>query len=247
MSFEFESALSSYDKTSISVREKNLTSEVMGKMDFGGTLYYLWTGSDPSSGETRLMNAMLSTLMVHGTTPSAVAARMTLLTEPDAVQAAISSGVLGVGSRFIGTMKECSEELLAVVAEPDQSVAIESIVDEYRSDGKNFPGIGHRHHDPIDPRAVRLLELAEEEGVSGEHVEILREIQSSFEERIGQELPINATGAIAAISADMGLSPTAARGLAVISRSAGVIGELIEEEENPMAPGVLRSVRSRDE
>ncbi|WP_254838515.1 citryl-CoA lyase [Natronomonas marina] len=247
MGNRFETALSSHDERSISVREKDLSTEVMGEMEFTAALYYLWTGDVPTAGERRLLDAVLSSLMVHGTTPSAIASRLTAMSEPDAVQAAIASGILGVGSQFIGTMKNCSEELQAVVKAEDGDAAITELVAEYQRDGTPFPGIGHPHLEPVDPRAERLFELADTEGVAGDHVDAVRDVREAFENATGEALPINATGAIAAVTSDLGMSPTAARGLAVISRATGVTGEVLEEQENPMAVDIWQYVDGNTE
>lgn len=242
MSREFETRLSDHDEESIAYREKDLATEVMGELTFTETLYYMWAGEEPTPAERRVLDAMASCLMVHGVTPSSIVSRLTLLTEPDAVQAAVASAVCGVGSRFIGTMKECAEDLEDLAAADDTEAAVAALVDRYAAGDDRFPGIGHPELDPVDPRARRLFELAEEGGVAGEHVDLLRDVRAAFEAETGADLPVNATGAIAAVTLDLGLPPTAARGFAVVSRATGVVAELLEEEENPMAVDVWQTV-----
>jgi citrate synthase len=129
---------------------------------------------------------------------------------------------------------------------PEQfSEPLRPFVADSLADGASFPGIGHPHLDPVDPRAERLFEIAEGEDIAGEHTETLRAVQTAFETETGASLPINVTGAIAALSADLGLSSTAARGLAVISRAIGVTGEVLEELENPMGPDIWTAVDER--
>lgn len=238
----YESALSTHDESSITVRERRLSTEVMGEMAFPAALYYLWTGEEPTDGERRLVDAVLTSLMVHGKTPSAIASRMTILSEPSAVQAAIASGILGVGSQFIGTMQDCSADLHELAGAGDPDAAVDALVADYLDRGEPFAGIGHPHLEPVDPRAERLFAIAEEEGIAGEHVRLLRQVRDGFEAETGRDLPINVTGAIAAVTADLGLSPMAARALAVISRAAGVTGEILEEQERPIAGDVWQFV-----
>ena len=241
-----ESELSTYDATSVTVRGQDLASDVMGELDFGGTVLLLLTGEVPDDGERRLANAMLDSLMVHGMTAHAVAARMTYRSSPS-LQGAVASGLLGVGSNFVGSMKECAEVLQAVEDAADADAAAAEAVDTYREAGDPFPGIGHRFHDPVDPRAQRLLDLADEEGLSGPHVEHLRTIRADFEARLDLSLPVNVTGAIAAVSSDMGLPPTAARGFAVISRAGGLVAEVVEEERNPVSGEIVEAVEANYE
>lgn len=230
-----ETELSTYDEESITIRGLDLSAEIMGELDFGGTMLLLVTGERPSEGERRLANAMLTSLMVHGTTPHAVAARMTYLSEPTSIQGAVASGLLGVGSQFVGAMEECADVLREIDRAGDPDEAVADAVSVYRDRGDPFPGIGHPFHEPVDPRSQRLFDLAEEEGIAGDHVEYLRAIRDEFEVATGTRLVINATGAIAAVAADMGLSPKAARGIAVVSRAAGLVAEIVEEEESPIA------------
>ncbi len=241
MSLEFETHLSAHDAESVSFREKDLVTDVMGELTFSETLYYMWSGEEPTADERRLLDAMVSCLMVHGVTPSTIVSRLTLLTEPDAVQTAVASAVNGVGSQFIGTMKECAEELEAVAA-ADTDDAVDALVDRYAAADDRFPGIGHPDFDPIDPRAERLFDLADDADVTGEHVAVLRSVQTAFEAEAGVDLPINATGAIAAITLDMGLPPTAARGFAIVSRATGVVAELLEEQQQPMATDIWQAI-----
>lgn len=237
---EFTTELSTYDTTSITVRDRDLADEIMGELTFGGSVYLLWTGEEPTDGQARLVDAMLSSLMVHGRTPHALAARLTYLSEPESLQGAVASGLLGVGSQFVGSMQEAAAVLQELADEPDseREAAVEAVVAEYRERGDPFPGIGHPFHEPVDPRAERLFAVAEQEGVAGVHIDRLREVQAGFEAATGLDLPVNITGAIAAVASDMGLSPEAARGLAVVSRAAGLVAAVIEEQSRPVAMDV---------
>ncbi len=241
-----ESELSTWDASTVTVRGQDLAHDVMGELDFGGTVLLLMTGEVPSEGERRLANAMLDSLMVHGMTAHAVAARLTYRSDPS-LQGAVASGLLGVGSNFVGSMKECAEVLQAVEAAENADGAAIEAVDTYREAGDPFPGIGHRFHDPVDPRAQRLLELADEEGLAGPHGEHLRTIQADFEERLDLALPVNITGAIAAVSSDLGLPPSAARGFAVISRAGGLVAEILEEARNPVSGDIVAAVEEKYE
>lgn len=242
MTDRFRTALSTHDDSSITVRGRTLSSELMGELDFGAAVYLLLTGDEPTPGEGRVINAILTSLMVHGTTPHAIATRLTYMSEPASIQGAVASGLLGVGSQFVGAMEGCARHLQAVVESEDRDGAVSDLVTAYRDRGDPFPGIGHPHFDPVDPRAERLFELAGDAGLDDDHVTALRALQHRFETETGLALPINATGAIAAVASDMGLAPEAARGLAVISRAAGLVAEAVEEQDAPIARNVWQFV-----
>ncbi|MFC5973539.1 citryl-CoA lyase [Halomarina salina] len=241
----YETRLSTHDEESVTVRGKDLTTEIMGEMDFGSAFVHLLSGETPTVAERRLINAMLSSLMVHGTTPHAIATRLTLLSEPSSTQGAVASGLLGVGSRFAGAMEQCATDLQAVAAADDREAATAELVAAYRESEKRFSGIGHPEFDPVDPRAQRLFDLADDADVTGDHVAILRDLQGAFEDEAGRDLPINVTGAIGALASDLGLAPEAARGFAIVSRAAGLVAEVIEERESPVGMDVWQTVDER--
>lgn len=245
MTNSFRSQLSDHDHESVTVRGRTLSTEIMGEMDFGSAMYLLLTGEEATEDEGHLINAMLSSLMVHGMTPHAIATRMTLLSEPNATQGAIASGLLGVGSRFAGAMEQSARDLQAVARADDPDRAARDLVSDYRERGEPFSGIGHPHFDPVDPRAQRLFALSEAADVRGIHTDLLHDVQGYFEDETGLDLPINVTGAIAATSSDMGLPPEAARGFAIVSRAAGLLAEVIEERESPMAMDIWQLVDER--
>jgi citrate synthase len=243
----FTSDLTHHDEDSISLRGHDLTAEVMGELDFGSSIYLLITGEMPSESHARMTNAILPALMDHGMTSQAIATRMTLLAAPESTQGAVASGLLGAGSRFLGAMEACASDLQAVVDEAGQYRDADDVVRQYQERGDNFPGIGHPIHTSGDPRADRLFELAAEEGVAGEHVEALHAIRDGFTASIGRELPINVTGAIAAVTADMGLSPRVAKGFALISRTPGLVAHVTEEQDDPIAHDMWQLIEEHTE
>ena len=87
----------------ITVRGHDLPSELLGKLNLGDMAYLEVMGRVPNEHESVVFNSLLVTLVEHGMTPSAIAARLTLLGSPDAIQAAVAAGILGVGSVFVGT------------------------------------------------------------------------------------------------------------------------------------------------
>ncbi len=232
---ERTTAICTSDEESITVRGKDL-NELIGNLDFGEFFYFHLTGEIPSDSESRLFNAILVTVVEHGITPSVIAARLTYDSAPDAIQGAVSSGLLGAGGTFLGSMEDAAQMLedgvdVATAEDvPLQDVAAD-IIDEY----DRLPGYGHPLHDPVDPRTQRLLEVVEEEDMATEYVELLGAIETEAQDAYDANMMINATGAIGATVMELGLQPRIARGLALVSRSAGLVGHIDEEIRNPIA------------
>src|SRR5437879_11638700 len=89
-------AWSSADR--IVVRGMDLPGEILGKLNLGDMAFLELTGRTPEPRESKLFNAMVVTLVEHGLTPSALAARLTYLGAPEAMQAAVAAGLCGLGS-----------------------------------------------------------------------------------------------------------------------------------------------------
>src|SRR5689334_16241225 len=147
----------------ITVRGHDLVSELMGVRTFTETFWMLLMGKLPTPQQTRLVDAVLLALMEHGLTPQAIAARMIARCEPEATQAAIAAGLLGIGSRFGGAMSATAALLTEIVAAADQRVAARDIIGRFRKSRRSLPGFGHPQHRPDDPRSSRLFQIAREE------------------------------------------------------------------------------------
>jgi citrate synthase len=97
-----------------------------------------------------------------------------------------------------------------------------------------MPGFGHHLHKPVDPRAYKLLELARAEpDLAGRHVRALGMLSRAVDEVAGRPITINATGAVAALLGEIGVPTSVMRGFAVISRAAGLVAHIVEEQQSP--------------
>jgi citrate synthase len=237
--------IASNDLHNIWIRGQNLTVDVLGQRTFTEVVFLLVAKRFPEPNELRMADALLVSLMEHGLTPSAMVARVTYTTAPESLQGAVAAGLLGAGGLVLGSMEECGEILTRVAEESHAgrtvAEAIAGIVEEYRAERRHIPGVGHAIHTEGDPRAARLFELAEEYGFAGQHVEAVKKLAEQASR--GRYLPANVTGAVAAILLELGIPWRLHRGFALISRSAGLVGHIGEELEQPITPairGVLR-------
>ena len=232
----------------ITVRGCDLTTEIMGHLSLGDMAFLELTGRRPTSPESKLFNAMCVALVEHGMTPSALAARMTIAGAPEAMQAAVAAGLCGLGSVFVGSMEHVAVLLEQALPygrdnkDADLDRLAQEIVDGHRVEKKILPGIGHPIHKPVDPRAVRLFEIAKETGFHGRYVDLMQRIQQVAEEKAGRSLPMNATGAIGALSCELGFPPRIVRGFGVLARAIGLVGHILEEWERPMAIEIWQRV-----
>ena len=103
-----------------------------------------------------------------------------------------------------------------------------------RESGAKVPGFGHPVHRPVDPRAERILELADERGVGGEHVQLARLLRDAVAAEWGKPLPMNVSLPIAAVMLDLGYSVSTVKAVPILARTAGLLAHLAEEQENPL-------------
>ena len=214
----------------IVVRGKDLPGEILGHLNFGDMAYLELTGRVPNPKQSKLFNAMVVTLVEHGVTPSALAARLTYLGAPEAMQAAVAAGLCGLGSVFVGSTEGCARLLFEAFSSgtPDPKKII--------AENKRIPGLGHPLHKPVDPRTVRLFEIARETGFYGKYCKLMEEIAKL------KNLTLNATGAIGALACELGLDWRAVRGVGVMARAVGLVGHILEEARQPMAEQVWLQV-----
>lgn len=222
---------------SITVRGHDLAGEILGHMDLADFSFLQLTGRRATPEQARVYNAVLITLVEHGLTPSAIAARMTYAGAPESLQAAVAAGLCGLGAVFVGTTEGSARMLTEALAdgETDLDAAATAIVAGFRERKQLVPGLGHPFHKPIDPRTPRLFEIADENGLSGRHVDLMQRVGAEATRVSGRELPVNATGAIGALTCELGLPWRMVRGLGVMARAIGLVGHILEECEQPLA------------
>lgn len=222
----------------IEVQGYDLCQDLLGHVNLGDMAFLELMGRLPDNRESVVFNGILVTLVEHGLTPMAIASRLTHMGAPESLQGAVAAGLLGLGSRFAGTAEGAARLLsssLATNPEKDIDSLAEEIVQQARKDRQHLPGLGHNLHKPVDPRAERLFEIAEEQGFSSRPVALIRALSSVASRVYGRELPVNATGAMGALCCEMGLDWRLARGIAVMGRAVGLVGHLAEEMRAPIA------------
>ena len=233
------SAICTSDADSITVRGRDLTEDLIGKIDFSSYFWLLVTGREPDENQSFFLNAVLVALAEHGMVPSVAAARMTLAAAPEAVQGAVAAGILGCGTVALGSAEIAGRFYAECVADqrasgdPVDEVAVRNIA-RWRQHTKAVPGFGHWQHTQGDPRALKLLDLADHRGASGDHVAMMRAIQAALPTTIGRDLPVNVNGPIPAIMLDLGWPLEALKGIGLLCRTGSLIGHLTEEQERPI-------------
>lgn len=232
------SAISASDESTILVRGRNLTEELIGKIGFTEHFWLLLSGTLPTAAQRRILDATLVAIAEHGLVPSVQASRMTLAAAPEALQGAVAAGILGCGSVVLGSSEAAGQFFAAIAARtasgsPSKEAA-ESVILEYRAAKRSIPGYGHPLHKGFDPRARRLFAVAAEVGSAGIHIDIARRVESLLPDLIGKPLALNVSGAIPAVLLDAGYPLGALKGVPILARTASLIAHLLEEQLRPI-------------
>jgi citrate synthase len=222
----------------VEVRGRDLAGDLMGRLGFTEYFHLLLTGEEPTEDQRFFLDLLLVAIAEHGMMPTNVAARMTLAADPGSLQGAVAAGILGCGPVLLGTSEPCArllaqaQERVAAGEEPG-AVALD-LTRAIRASGARAPGFGHPVHRPLDPRAERILELADARGVSGPHVLLARRFREAVAETWERPLTMNVSMPIAAVMLDVGFPPGAVKAVPLLARTASLLAHLVEEQERPI-------------
>jgi citrate synthase len=237
----FRTGIGTSDADSITLMGRDLASDLMGSVTLTELTFLMVQGRMPSPEETRLFDAVLVSLADHGLTPTVLAARLTYTGAPESIQGAVAAGLLGAGSVFLGVVEDTARFLDEIGDD------VEAGVTAALAAGRRIPGLGHPVHKVQDPRTPRIYAIAEETGQLGPHLRRLRKLAEAHAKQTGRELPINGAGVAGAALADLGFPAALLRGMALLARTAGLVGHLGEEMERPIGPSLYREIDERAE
>jgi citrate synthase len=246
----FRTGIGASDAEHILLLGHDLAGELLGRITFGELAYWLITKRRPTAAQRAMFEAVLVALADHGFTPTAIAARVTLLSAPESVQGALAAGLLGGGSRFLGVTEDSAVYLDGVIgslaALPRDDAGWDAVATEALSAtkeaGRLVPGLGHPVHKRGDPRTPVLFALAREHECFGPHLELFAAIGRTHPAVLGKTLPLNGAGVCGAVLADVDVPLSVVRGVALLARCAGLLGHLAEEAADPIANDIYMSV-----
>lgn len=227
-------SISTADAESVTVRGQDLVDDLMGRVGFTEYFFLLVTGRRPSDDQRFFLDLLLVAIAEHGLVPTNQVARMTYAADPDFLQGAVAAGLLGCGKVILGTTETAGRWLTETRARLETGNAIDVVIAEARDQGRRLPGFGHPLHRPVDPRAQRILALAEERGVAGPHVRLARAAEDAVARLWPKPLPMNVSLAIPAVLLDLDFPPAVLKGIPILARTASLLAHLGEEAETPI-------------
>jgi citrate synthase len=243
----WSTSVSDVEAADVHIRGYGL-GELIGRLSFSAAAFLSIRGRLPSPGQARMMDAILCSVLDYGLKkPGTVAARFCVSANPSMV-AGLATAVLSVGEytlapddagRFIAESFAAASR----ASTPDEAAAAAEI-DRLRAAGRRVPGFGHPNFRFTDPRAQKLKQIAQAEGVWGPLCDWYEALHHAFTTKAGKpEIVINEVGMMAAILAQMGFTPQEMTGIALLSSMPGVIAHLSEEMQGKVR---IRTVADDD-
>jgi citrate synthase len=232
----------------VEVRGRDLTGDLMGRLSFTEYFHLLLTGHEPTEDQRFFLDLLLVAIAEHGMMPTNVTARMTLAADPGSLHGAVAAGILGCGPVILGTAESCARLLEEAQEQVASGAAPEAVAADsaraLRASGDRVPGFGHPVHRPLDPRAERILELADARGVGGPHVLLARHLRDGVAEAWGKPLTMNVSMPIAAVMLDLGFPSATVKAVPILARTASLLAHLAEEQQRPL--GFLMAGRAEE-
>jgi len=223
--------------------------ELMGRLTFCEAVYLLLRGELPTPAIGKLFGAALVSSIDHGVTPPSTLAARNVATSGVPLRDSVAAGILAFGTYHGGDIENCMGCLQEGLAIHRSGASYEDtarqLLEKWKGHGPNPPGFGHRLH-TRDPRAGRLMQLAHELELDGEHCRLLRVVErviNAMPGRAQHPLPLNIDGAIAAVCCDLGFDPDIGNGLFIIARVPGLLAHAVEERARHQA---LRRIDPKD-
>ena len=228
-------SISTADANSVTVRGRDLTSDLMGSVNFTEYFFLLTTGKTPTDDQRFFLDLLLVSIAEHGLVPTNQVARMTYAADPDFLQGAVAAGLLGCGKVILGTTEIAGAFLTDARERMErENLTATDIVIRARDAGRRLPGFGHPLHKPVDPRAQRILSLAEARGVAGPYVRLTRAIEAAVAAHWPKPLPMNVSFAIPAVLLDLDFPRAVLKAIPILARTASLLAHLGEESHTPI-------------
>ena len=241
--FHWQSAISYKTRERIVVRGYDV-NELTGNISFAEMLHLVWKGDLPEENVGKMINALLVCFAEHAMSPSSASARM-VMSGAGYIMPGLAGGILSIGYTHVDAHDAARMWITAVNLMKEKGWTIEETADYVaqgvRSKEKDdafvrkfgerrvIPGWHHPQH-IRDLRSPRIIELAENLGVAGDHIKFVLALEDATEKHWGRRLYMNVSGAISSSLVDMGFNPDECLAFCAIARSVSITAHCLEEK-----------------
>lgn len=241
--FHWQSAISYKTRDKIVIRGYDV-NELTGNITFAEHLHLVWKGELPDENVAKMLNALLVCFAEHAFSPSSASARM-VLSGAGYIMPGLAGGMLSIGYTHVDAHEAAQAWITAIRLMKEKGWTMDQTADYLAEGIRNkekddafvrlfgernvIPGWHHPQH-LRDLRSPRLMELAENWGVAGDHAAFVVALENATEKYWGRKLYMNVAGAISAILVDMGFFPDECLAFCAIARSVSMAAHCFEEK-----------------
>jgi len=208
-------------------------AEIIRTFSYEEMVFFILKGCRPSPIESELLRAVIVSHISHGITgQSTLAVRMAADCRSTFLHALIAGFSVGAGIYHQGGLQATMVELQSLALIPKDR--LESHIRGRLQSGDRIMGFGHRFYKKSEPRAQTLMQITNELGFSGKHIETALSLEAILKKAKG--VPMNIEAAGGAILLDIGFDPAVAHLIIVVGRSpmfAAAYLERLAENRDP--------------
>ena len=206
--------------------------KLIAQADFVATLFLSLTGRQPTTGEEKMLNALLVAAIDHGLEPASGFVPLVVTSSGNDILTAMATSILALGPYHGGAITAAMKVFARFQKDTaDIEMACSQLVSEYRRDHLRLPGFGHAIYKDEDPRAQQLLKIAQTAKLDPFYVNVAQILEQVLENSAKKKLVLNIDGAMAAILVTMGFDPAVGNALFALARVAGSIAHIVEEQQ----------------
>ena len=220
-----------------------LTGEYVPKarMPLEFHFYRAIAGRNPTLHEADVFRGIFAACVDHTpAVPSSLAA-ITTYSGGVSLKTALAAGITAMGDTHAGAGEGAATAFQVDAEKAPSKDSVENqarwLIDFYTGKfgglKRRIPGFGHRYYSlyGADPRAKEVMKLAVCNGFKGHYIKLAQEVERILQGEKAPGLCMNVDGAIGAIISEMGIAPKAGKAMFIIPRTAGILGQLIEQKE----------------
>lgn len=223
---KWETAITNVKNGKETIRGKKLSGLIKNNT-FTETIFLIWRGRMPKSNEVKMLDALLTAAIDHGTgTASAMAARI-VASAKNSLHTALTAGILAMGERHGSAIENAAKFFINNKNNKNLAQTIQALKEKK----VRLAGFGHAVLER-DERSEILIKIAKKLGFFKTACQVALNTQKELNKISSKNLPLNIDGAMGAILSDMGFDPAMMKGIFITARVPGLVAHIYEEMTN---------------
>lgn len=206
--------------------------KLIAEADFVSTLFLSITGTKPTPGQAKMLNALLVAAIDHGIEPASGFIPRVVASSGNSILTAMATSILALGPYHGGAITDAMRVFETFKHDSsDIELACAHLIGEYKKNHKRIPGYGHAVYKDEDPRAQQLLKIAQASQLDPFYSNVAQILEQVLENTLKKKLVLNVDGAMAALLVTLGFPAESGNAIFAVARVAGSIAHIVEEQQ----------------